>query len=337
MARQRRLAAALVAALISTQTPAAPVTLPQSLSNGFGSTQWFIDNISGTSTGLPFTGSCSGAPGVSVNDGIGPTGAGDAYDKAWSVWVNNTQVVQSAGDLTGSTLTMNPVVISGLSVTLQYFAVPGAALLRTLVTLHNPTGSPIAATVQVPVNLGSDSGTIIQGTSSGDTTVTTADRWIVSSDSGPSDAVNTLVFYSTAATVTPSAYTQTVFDCAATNGVGATFNLSIPANSSLSLVFFAGLGGITANDNTVASALSNAAAIFNTPDGVANRGGFAGLSAQQTASLANWGPVAGSGSVAAVPTLAQWALVLLAILVAGVGGLVLRRRHSSGVGGGPRF
>jgi hypothetical protein len=328
MARQKQIAALLVASLISAQVVAAPVTLPQTLSNGFGSTTWDLTDTGGTSTSLPYTGSCDGTTGDTVQDASGPTGAGDAYDNAWNVWVNNTKVAQNAGDLTGSTLTLNPVPISGLNVTLQYFAVPGIALLRTLVTLQNPTGSPIAATVDVPVNFGSDSGSIIRGTSSGDTVVTTADRWVVSSDSGPSDPVLTTVMFNGAAAILPTAYTQTVFNCAAVNGLGATFNLTIPAGQSLSLVFFAGLGGINANNNTVAGALAGAAAIFDTPNALTNAGGFAGLSPQQLASLANWGPIALQSFV--IPTLTEWSLLLLSILVAGVAGLVLYRRRRIG-------
>ena len=327
---RKRIAATLVAALVGSQALAAPVTLPQTLSNSFGSTGWNITSTGGTDSGLPFTGQCNSSPGVTVQDANGPTGAGDAFDNAWNVWVNGTGVAQTTGDLTGSTLTLDPVAISGLNVTVQYYAVPGIALLRTLVTLQNPTGSAIAAQVDVPVNFGSDSGSIIQATSSGDTTVTTADRWVISSDGGPSDPVNTTVMYNGAATITPAAYTQTVFNCAATNGLGATFNLSIPAGQSLSLIFFAGLGGINVSDNTIASAQSAAAAIFDTPTGLTNVGGFAGLTAQQSTTLANWGPVVlpPPSVPTPVPTLAEWSLVLLSVLLAGFGAVFLRRRRN---------
>jgi hypothetical protein len=323
---RKRITAILAVSLVSAQVSAAPVTLPQTLSNGFGSTSWQIVNTGGTSTGLPYTGTCNSGVGVTVQDATGPTGAGDAFDNAYEMFVNNTVVAQTTGDLTGSTLTMNPVTITGLNVTLQYFAVPGVALLRTLVTLHNPTGSTIATRLDVPVNFGSDAGSIIQTTSSGDTTITTADRWVISSDSGPSDPVNTTAMFQTGASVPPSAYTQVVFSCAATNGLGGTFNINIPAGASVSFVFFAGLGGITTNNNTVAGATTGAHALFDTPNALANAGAFAGLSPQQLSTLANWGPVTLTAANQSVPTLSEWALVVLGLLLAVVGAVALRRR-----------
>lgn len=322
---RKRIAAMLGVSLVSTHVLAAPVALPQTLSNGFGATNWQVGNSGGTTTGFPYTGNCGGV-GVTIQDATGPAGSGDAFDNAYEIFVNDTVVAQANGDLTGTTLTMNPVTISGLNVTLQYFAVPGVALLRTLVTLQNPTGSPIAAKVDVPVNFGSDSGSIIQATSSGDTNITTADRWVISSDSGPSDPVNTTAMFATNATVPPTSYTQTVFNCAATNGLGGTFNVTVPAGASVSFVFFAGLGGITTNSNTVAAALAGAQAIFDTPNGLTNAGGFAGLSSQQMSSLANWGPVTLRSVNQTIPTLSEWALVLLALLLAAVGAVFVRRR-----------
>jgi hypothetical protein len=280
---RKRIAAMLGVSLVSTHVVAAPVTLPQTLPNGFSSTDWQIANSGGTTTGFPYTGTCGGV-GVTIQDATGPAGSGDAFDNANEIFVNDTVLAQTSGDLTGTTLTMNPVTISGLSVTLQYFAVPGVALLRTLVTLHNPTGSPIAAKVDVPVNFGSDSGTIIRATSSGDTNITTADRCdLVRRWTERPRQHNGNVLDQRDGAADP--YTQTVFNCAATNGLGGTFNLTVPAGASLSLVFFAGLGGITTNSNTVAAALAGAQAIFDTPNGLTNAGGFAGLTSQQLSSL----------------------------------------------------
>lgn len=74
--------------------------------------------------------------------------------------------------------------MSGLNVWVQYFFSTTHQAARILVILQNP--SPVAAnvTVQVPINFGSDSNTTVGHTSSGDTTVTTADRWVVTSDGG---------------------------------------------------------------------------------------------------------------------------------------------------------
>jgi hypothetical protein len=93
----------------------------------------------------------------------------------------------------------------------------------------------------------------------------------------------------------------------------------------VSFVFFAGVGGITTNSNTVAAATTGAHALFDTPNALANAGAFAGLSPQQLSTLANWGPVTLTAANQSVPTLSEWALVLLGLLLAVVGAVALRR------------
>lgn len=284
----------------SANVSAAPVTLPQTVTPGFFSTSWDIQQAT-TSTGSPFTGSSvAGGAGFSIDDADGPDGSSDAYDNAYMIFVNGAVFDPgSTVDLTGTTMTAGPVTMSGLNATVQFYFDTLAAVARIMVFLNNPTGATINATVDIPINFGSDSGTIVQMTSSGDTTVTTADRWVVSSDSGPNDPVNTTVLYGPDASVTPSAYTQTVFDDAATNGLGATFNVSVPANQTRSLMLFAGLGDITGNGNTIAGAIS-AAALFDNVSTLP-AGALSGLSAQQQSEIVNWSaaaavPGAGAGS-----------------------------------------
>lgn len=184
---------------------AAPVGLPYTVSPGFGSTSWYTNN---TGAGAPFSGSCNGVPSFNLDDATGPTGAGDAYDVGWQIHVDGVAFAApgNSAELTGTTLTAGPVAMSGLEVTVQHYYSTSSAVARILVLLRNPGAAPVAANVQVPVNFGSDSGTVIRATSSGDTTVTTTDRWVVSSDGGPSDPVNTSVMYGPGAPrVTPAA------------------------------------------------------------------------------------------------------------------------------------
>jgi hypothetical protein len=270
---------------------AAPVALPQDVAIGPGSTSWGITNTGGTSTGGPFTGDCDDSPGFTITDARAADGHGDAYDNAWSPFVNGT-IFSPGGtvDLTGNVLTAGPVNMSGLNVTYQLRFSSTAQLARLKVYFANPTAADIAATVQVPINFGSDAGTVVRATSSGDTTVTTADRWVVTSDAGPSDPVNTTVMYGPGApAVIPSSGTQTVFDCSATNGIGATFNITVPALSGRSLMFFAGLGDIAGTGNTIAGAISNAAnfnsnATLTTLDPTL----LADLTSEQRLEILNW-------------------------------------------------
>ena len=284
-----KIAASLAAVCFSVgSASAATVSAEQDISPGFGSTTWYLSNTYASAS--PFTGECSsGVAGFNLDDADGPTSDNDAYDVAWEIFVNGTGFVAPGGnvDLTGTTVTAGPSTIAGLQVTVQHYFATGSAVDRILVSLRNPGLVSIPATVQVPVNFGSDSGTILRTTSSGDAVVTTSDRWMITSDSVPSDPVNTTVFYGPGSpAVTPTSYTQTVFDCSATNGLGATFNLTIPAGGTRSLMFFAGLGGVTVNDNVVASAQS-AAALFNS-NATLLPGWLTGLTTAQKAQIANW-------------------------------------------------
>jgi hypothetical protein len=301
---------------------AAPVSLPQSVTPGFFSTNWNGINRVTTSTGAPYTGTIQSGTGFGISDASGPTGASDAYDSAYLVFVDGAVFDPgSTVDRTGTTITAGPVVMSGLNVTVQYYFDTLAALARVMVFLNNPTGSPIDVTVDIPVNFGSDGGTIVQMTSSGDTTVTTGDRWLVTTDAGPNDAVNTTVLYGPGSSITPSAYTQTVFDSAGTQGLGATYNVSVPAHQTVALMLFAGLGDITGNGNTAAGAIT-VAALFDSQDTLPP-GALDGLTSQQLSQVVNWSLQA---QVVAIPTMTEWGMIIFMALACLVSLYSLRRQ-----------
>lgn len=225
-------------------------------------------------------------PGLTIGDAeFG--GHGDAYDDAWLTRINGAYYNPTTADLTGTTMTGPVMSMSGLNVSVQYHFAPDSAVARILVTLHNPSGAPIAATVDMPTNFGSDGGTIYRTTSSGDSSITTADRWIISSDSGYSDPVNTSVFYGPGAVrEAPTAYYTSVHSSAGTEGIGATFAMEIPAGQTQSLMFFAGLNGITSATNTLEAAQAGAA-LFNSNDTLRPEW-LTGLSDAQKAQIMNW-------------------------------------------------
>lgn len=266
---------------IGTATVAAPVSLPTTITpagGGFNGTQWSLGN------GIEPSGIAFGFNDAQIS------GHGDAYDGAWAFTVDGLWVDApgNTADLTGSILTTPTVSRSGLNVNVQHYYSPTSSLARIMLVMQNPSAAPITATVQAFINYGSDGGTIYQLTSSGDSAITTADRWVVSSDSsGPSDPVNTSVMYGPGSPrVVPAYYGTTVFNRAGSEGLGAGFNVTVPAGQTRSLMFFAGLGGVTVADNTLASAIS-AANQFNSlstfaPDWLS------GLSAQQQQNVVNW-------------------------------------------------
>ncbi len=245
------------------QAPAAPVALPEVVSPGNGA-QWFV----GRTGASAFAGTCSFSfAGFSIEDASLTTSStthGDAHDVAFPIFVDTALFdAGSTVDLTGTTITAGAVSMSGLDVTVEYLFATGPRVARILASFDNPTGATINATVEVPVNFGSDSATVIRGTSSGDTTFDTSDRWGVTSDSGPFDPVNTTVFFGPGSPpVTPTLATTTVFECAGPQGLGVAFDISVPPGARRSLMFFAGLGDITIAENTVAGALA-AATLFD--------------------------------------------------------------------------
>jgi hypothetical protein len=275
---------AALAGLACATAQAANVSANTTIPTTSGAT-WYLNNGSGSATGA-LTGTCGSAPGLAISDAqFG--GRGDAYDIAWSVYVNGTPYVAPGDvvDLVGTTVTGATVRIAGLDVGLQYHFIDNSGLARILATFRNPGTASVTANVQVPVNFGSDGGSRVNATSSGDTSVSAADRWMVTSDGGPSDPVLTNVFYGPGSpAVRPATYSQTVHDCAGPQGLGASFDLTVAPGQTRALMFFAGLNGITTSTNTVAAAQAGAA-LF---DAAPRTEWLAGLSGTQQGQVANW-------------------------------------------------
>ncbi len=240
----------------------------QIITIGPGSTQWEVRNDVGTDTGEPFSGECDDTPAFGIRDAQGGSGDGDAYDEAWLTFINGAPFVApnpaelSQTFLNGPiTYTAGPVLMSGVNVSVEYTFFSDRQLMRMFVILANPGLTARTVTVQIPINFGSDTGTVVRGTSSGDTTFDNLDRWVVTSDATASDPVNTTVFAGSGfPAVTPDLVTSTVFSCSATNGVGVGFtsSVTIPQGSSRALMFFAGLGDVVSTGNTIEGALENA-------------------------------------------------------------------------------
>ena len=262
------------------------VGFPFSVNVGPNGTVWDLSNNGGTGAG-PFSGSCFAGPGVSADE-AGTNTASDAFDVAYTLWVNGTIFTIGFVDVTGTTFTTAPVPMSGLNVTRQLYFSPTRQVMRVLDTFHNPTGGILTPVIEVPVNFGSDAGTQIDATSSGDLVFTAADRWLITSDGGPSDPVNTTVLWGAGAPVTPASVTQTVFECAEPDGAGWTFSLPVPAGATRRLLYFAGLEDMLGTGNTVAGAIANAA-IFNDTMALHNTTDLtSGLTNAELLEIANW-------------------------------------------------
>lgn len=280
--------------LAATVAVAAPAPIGTESANGH---DWYFGNAVGTDNGQPSGGSCSATPGLGFADAFSPTGS-DAFDYAGMVWVDGTQVADDDGTVDRTTdagdlvLTADPASLSGLDATMQFRLFSTGDLVRTLVTLTNPTESAIGADVSIAHNFGSDGSTQVIGSSSGDTTFGADDRWLVTSDNptAGSDPVNTSVFFGPGAVAeTPTAVSSTVFSCSGTEGALATFAVSIPAGATRHLAFFnriTGGGGDVQNSDVVADAVDFDVSPASTEPL------FAGIASGELGNILNWAPQA---------------------------------------------
>ena len=242
---------------VSTGVTAADQMLPFTVSTGYFGNQW---NVSSSEC----------ATGLNIADAQNTTDS-DAYDGGFFIFINGTtfQAPGNTVDRTGTVVTSPTAAMSGLNVRMQHKFMTGSQVVRVLVHLSNPTGGAIAVPVRMETNFGSDGSTQVQATSSGDLLVGTTDNWMVSSEGAPAtDPVLTTVWGMAGAALQPTSVTpSTSFNCAGTQGVSVTHSLTVPAGQTRSLMYFGGLGGITAADNLIASATANASQ-FNSTEGM---------------------------------------------------------------------
>jgi hypothetical protein len=286
--------ATLLAALASLLAPlparAVLVPLPQVLT--VGTANWDVRNIGGTDNGLPTGGTCDASAGLTVLSANIPAG-GDAYDRGLEVWVNDAIFTPPAlVDVTDTTLTAGPVTMSGMNVTVQYRASGGTVghTLRTLASFQNPSLAPLTVTVKWVSNLGSGAGTTVEGTANGNTSFSIQDPWVVTSDGlvPPGDAVNTFVLFGPTVgprspRVTPSAVSQTVFTCGGTEGILATYAVTVPPGRTRRLMF------LNQISDDVEEALRRAAVFSKThPAGVNVTNFVLDLTPVQRSEILNW-------------------------------------------------
>jgi hypothetical protein len=304
-----------------------------------GNARWFVN------TNITFSTTSSGSLAIS-SASLHTTGTAanynrnDAFDGAltWHVYSSPP----AGADLSGGYLraggvvsfTANSVVgpdktLAGLTVHSELFFPASKSVVRSILYMQNPTGSPITVTVDNDNNLGSDSNTSIQATSSGDTTFDSTDNWVVSCQQGGTPGVCDLTLdpVLTYAFQGPGGVRATNAGNIFTNGndnPNYRFStVTVPAGGTRALMMFVQLSDTPANAEVDAN-------LFNSNDMLTGTDYLTGLSQQQLSEIVNWN-VAGLG----VPTLTQWAQAGMA-LVLGVAGLVStglfgwrRRRRSA--------
>lgn len=261
-----------------------------------GGATWTITNDLGTSNQ-----SASGGEIDDVYPGLGfgvldaaVSSHGDAVDGGMMLFVNNQQFVAptTGNSQSGRTYTTGEVAMSGLNVKVQYHAMAHQPVLRSLVSFRNPTNADITIPVSWATNVGSDSNTTIVSTSSGDRKFTVDDRWIITDDSGTvnDDPALTHVLYGFGnPTVKPTAVSQTVFRSFGTQGVLADYQITIPANSTRSLMFFNGVNGLT-------DSAQGHTALYESVAALRSNNLLEGLSTQQLNEILNWQGLTSSGN-----------------------------------------
>ena len=293
---------------------------------GGDSSEWYVCDFAITDNGLPAGGECDAGDagsGAGINDAQIPAGS-DAFDLGGMLWVNNVQV---GGALTvaGQSANFAAQNIAGLTASLRYDVLTTESTARVLLTLtnnDNPTSGDRGGTINVPIdyatNFGSDDSTQIRGSSSGDTSFTVADRWLVTSDTSDSDAVNTTVLWGGTPLVAPQSVSSTVFDCADTPGALARFQVSVAPGATIRLMFFQRISDTTPNALAAAPSFDNV---------VAGSPLLAGLTPGEYASIVNWTAGPQPEVLQAVPVGQGWTLLGLGLALGLIGAIAVARRQ----------
>jgi len=248
------------------------------IGGGPGGTEWDMTNGSS---------GCATSSGVAVSDGEtdpdDETDMGsqsDAFDGGLVLEVDGStfQDSDSTAELAGQTL-MTQDSFGGLEVIREDTAMTSSPTLRTLTTFDNVSSEDISATVVWSSNLGSDDDEEVRGSSDGNSSYDLSDGWVVSDDdTSDNDPALTFVLFGGGA---PQVTTDSIVD-GDTFGTGCfsvDFEITIPAESSRSLMFF------TEMNQTTADAL-NAGPSFDSIEATSDLLG--GLSSADLLGILNW-------------------------------------------------
>jgi hypothetical protein len=261
---------------------------------------WSIWNNSGTSNGLPVGGTCTERfnSGLGVISGQLATSETDAFRHGLTVFVDNQQFVSpDIVDRSGTTLTSGPVSLSGLNTSVQYYLSPGTYLsptdtLRTFISLNNPTTNSITVPVTVATGLNASisypTGIRTINTSSGDTTFTTSDSYIITDDGSTVGGAPTVTSVVAGGWGSPQAQPSAVSDTVCqgqfggTRGVLVTYDVTVPAGQTHSVLLFNQL-------NPTPTEASEEVGVFNDNHTLAETTDFlAGLSTAELATVVNF-------------------------------------------------
>lgn len=235
------------------------------------------------------------------NGGFTSQKLGDGFDGVLSWGVGTTKTINSHTyhdadgivDITGNTITGDPIgtgtdgtSFGGLLLSQQnrIFALNATdPIIRSIITINNPTGEAITRTIGLFNNYGSDSNTRITSTSSGDDTFTNGvDRWVATFQNysgGLSSDPRLLLVMQGPGTV-DSPYTAGW----AGNGddnPNMYYDVTVQPGETVRLMVFMGV-------HATKTASQNSGMVFDSNSTVESNGLLAGLTEQQISEIANW-------------------------------------------------
>jgi hypothetical protein len=219
--------------------------------------EWFINDEVTYATTSSAVGAASDAAFVgaveatTVGGGTELSVLADAFDGyngllvsvAGAPAVSYNQAGPAASDCNGRQILTPARTIGGLTVSRKIYVPANDGFARWLNLVSNPTGAPVAVTLQMVSDLGSDAGTTIGTTSSGDALVDATDDWVTTYEafvgtSSPSPRL-AHVLQSTGATVRLSSVSFANGD----DTPDWSYSFSVPAGGTVGILnFAAGLG-----------------------------------------------------------------------------------------------
>ena len=164
-------------------------------------------------------------------------GSSDAYDGGLRLFIDTQQFpsfTMAVAEDAGRELSIGPAMMGNLSVSRKIFIPQTDAFARFLEILDNTTTATVTVTVRLATNLGSDGGTNLIATSSGDMIFDAMDDWLITDDTnGQRDPTMVHVFSGAGARMNPTA-TSLVRD-----NVEYSYRVSVPPMGRVIVMHFA--------------------------------------------------------------------------------------------------
>lgn len=211
-------------------------------------------------------------------DGQIVDGTSDAFDGGLALRVGGIPFpffAEASSEDGGREVAIGPSEIGLARASRKVFVPSDGGFARFLEIIENPGAAPFTMRVEVSTNLGSDSGTQLVRTSSGDASFTTADDYLVTDDAdGFGDPTVAHVFSDAGATLQPISVSSNVPG----DSVRYEFDLLVPAGGTAIVMHFA----VQAPDR--AEAIAQAEALRALEGGATS-----GLSGPERSAIANFG------------------------------------------------